>query len=690
MLPEQFASIVNLAGFVAGLALYAMLLAMVVRNPQAALAYPDRERRGAAVPRAFLRGHEPLLVAAACLGLCWNLGALYQYGLVGLGVAAPPPILPACALTALGFLPAVVVHAALRPALAGPRRMTAMMVVWAGYLLAAGAGPLHLWAAITHAEPHSDLALRVLTVGFLAIVLVLVLRERRHVTARRTLSLVALAVFAVSALHIAQHEALRDSWMVEVTGHHASLPLALAILYQDYPFALADIFLKRALALVVVMSIVLAGCVGIAAWTLPGAREPLAMALLIGLSTAIALLYPQLRRGVHWFVDSIVLRRPDYEHLRTSIEQAVADAEAPDTVVSGALQRLAPAVGAKRAACWQVGENGSLVPVGPSPVVGTDDDGTMPVAQLLAELEAAGHREVVHADARKTAAVVAVPTAEPPRYLLTIAALAGGRRLLSDDIAMLGSVAHVLARRIDVLRLEQERCEQRCRETEVRRLATEAELRALRAQINPHFLFNALTTVGYLIQTSSEQALDKLVQLTELLRRVLRTDGEFTTLGQELDLIRLYLDIEQARFEERLQVTIDVPRALYDLRVPTFVLQPLVENAVKHGIAPSAAGGHVIVRATLEEQRGRNLSLAVSDPGGGGRGTAGRHPGIGLRNLQQRLKHHYGAEGLIWIRSGSQGTTVTVRLPADPGTSDRHGQLAGGHDNYIADARTHS
>src|ERR1700746_4049057 len=109
------------------------------------------------------------------------------------------------------------------------------------------------------------------------------------------------------------------------------------------------------------------------------------------------------------------------------------------------------------------------------------------------------------------------------------------------------------------------------REHEMSKLATEAELRALRSQINPHFLFNALTTIGYLIQTAPERALETLLRLTALLRGVLRSEGDFTTLERELALIESYLDIERARFEQRLSVHIDVPAALRSLQIPPLV-----------------------------------------------------------------------------------------------------------------------
>ena len=155
--------------------------------------------------------------------------------------------------------------------------------------------------------------------------------------------------------------------------------------------------------------------------------------------------------------------------------------------------------------------------------------------------------------------------------------------------------------------MTRERYERQLREQEMSTLATEAELRALRAQINPHFLFNALTTIGYLVKAAPDRALETLMRLTSLLRGVLRSEGEFTTLGRELDVIESYLEIERARFEERLRVRIDVPTALRRIRVPPLLLQPVVENAVKHGIAPRAARrrGHGHARDSTIEARSR-------------------------------------------------------------------------------------
>jgi LytS/YehU family sensor histidine kinase len=264
---------------------------------------------------------------------------------------------------------------------------------------------------------------------------------------------------------------------------------------------------------------------------------------------------------------------------------------------------------------------------------------------------------------------VMVPTGEASRYVIAIAPLTGGRRLLSDDVATLEAIVTVAARRIDAIRVTQERHEREIREREMGRLATEAELRALRAQINPHFLFNALTTIGYLIQTAPPRALQTLLRLTSLLRGVLRSEGEFTTLGRELDVIEAYLDIERARFEHRLRVTIDVPARLRHVRLPALVLQPIVENAVKHGVAPQASGGEVAIHARVDpwQPDARQLTVTIRDTGAGVSADQlrrGREEGVGLRNVERRLQGQYGPAASLSIESTpGSGTTVEVRLP---------------------------
>jgi two-component system LytT family sensor kinase len=255
---------------------------------------------------------------------------------------------------------------------------------------------------------------------------------------------------------------------------------------------------------------------------------------------------------------------------------------------------------------------------------------------------------------------VVVPTAEAPQYVVELGALHGGRRLFSDDVVTLERMALLAARRVDAVRLQDERYQRMLREREISALATEAELRALRAQMNPHFLFNALTTVGYLIQSAPVRALDTLLRLTTLLRASLRSEGEFTTLGHERDLVECYLQIEHERFEERLEAHIDVAPSLASLTIPSLIIQPLVENAIKHGIAPSRNGGRVTVAARRDwEAAGAPLRITVTNTGVPLHGRRPRpEEGIGLGNVERRLHAYFGDAAHVTLTSGPAGETI--------------------------------
>ena len=145
--------------------------------------------------------------------------------------------------------------------------------------------------------------------------------------------------------------------------------------------------------------------------------------------------------------------------------------------------------------------------------------------------------------------------------------------------------------------------------------------------------------------------------------------GRAHDLGGELELVEAYLDIERARFEERLRVTIEVPSKLRNIRVPPLLLQPLVENAIKHGIARKQAGGEVTIHGRIDdvEHDSRQLVLIVHDSGAGATPEAlerGRDAGVGLRNVERRLAFQYGPAASLVVRTAlDQGTTVDIRIP---------------------------
>src|ERR1700738_1259661 len=197
---------------------------------------------------------DPLLLATAVLGLLWNLCALPAYELPKVGIEGPFTFLIAAGFSALGFLPAVVVQSVLRGERDRVQGWPKLTLACIAYGVSGVAAALHARAAWMAAPLPSALGMRLLTYTFIALVVPLAAGAPGQRGARRALWAAALSVFAVSAMHLSQLHQGDASWPVELLGHHASLPLAFAILYQDYPFALADLFLKRALTLVTLLA----------------------------------------------------------------------------------------------------------------------------------------------------------------------------------------------------------------------------------------------------------------------------------------------------------------------------------------------------------------------------------------------------------------------------------------------------
>jgi two-component system LytT family sensor kinase len=658
------AALLNLLGFITGLSLYTMLLVMLLKAPRTASALGAESDKTDRLP-----------LLTSLLGLAWNLGALLDLGLHNFGGWRSSALVGAAAFTALGFLPAVVVHSVLRSGDAW-RRPMAMGMLIAAYGFSAAASALHFYQALMRQSTPSHWALHILTAGFSALIIALLAATRGRPGWGGAGWVVALAVFAVSAVHLSHHEGREYPWWVELAGHHASLPLALVILYQDYRFALADIFLKRALSLVLLVGLAFGLYLNVAAPMMTDRRNdhPVAVGLLLGLWVVTALAYPWLRSVVTWFVDVVVLRRTDYEALRARIAQRIALLETPDQVLDETCARLAEALTA-REVTWAAANH----PNDRANDRANDKGRRAMSASLLPQLVLPPNQSrpsLLLKESAPRETTILAPTAEPPQYYLTIGEMAGGRRLMSDDVAFLEAVAVMVARRIDAARVIHERCARDLREQEATKLATEAELRALRAQVNPHFLFNSLTTIGYLIQTAPERALGTLMRLTSLLRGVLRrSEGEFATLGEEIELIESYLDIERARFEDRLRVAIDAPRETRNHRIPALLVQPLVENAIKHGVSPSRTGGEVVISARIAPGNGDatpggdTLRITVRDTGLGANEEsliAGRNRGVGLSNVERRLKAHYGDQASFSIRSApGAGTTVELSLPVN-------------------------
>lgn len=194
---------------------------------------------------------------------------------------------------------------------------------------------------------------------------------------------------------------------------------------------------------------------------------------------------------------------------------------------------------------------------------------------------------------------------------------------------------------------------------------TQSQLAILRGQLHPHFLFNAFNAVSTLVrQRKNESALETIAKLSSLLRLTVENiDQQELTLEQELDFIESYLEVERVRFSDKLRTLIDVPAEARGCIVPALLLQPLVENAIKHGISRRVSPG--CVRLTAARAGGRlRLEIADDGPGIGSEPAAGKSPGIGLRNTRSRLAHAYGSDFRLEIeRRPEGGTAVRLDLP---------------------------
>jgi two-component system sensor histidine kinase LytS len=241
--------------------------------------------------------------------------------------------------------------------------------------------------------------------------------------------------------------------------------------------------------------------------------------------------------------------------------------------------------------------------------------------------------------------VVGLGRPDRPRGYLQLGPRARGQRYGSEDLTFIDAVAAQMASLLEGFDAR-----------ESTRLATVAELKALRAQINPHFLFNALTTLAEMArgQPATERT---ILNLSRVFRYALdATQHDLVPLRDEIDAVRAYLEIEAERFEEQLRFEIAVPEDVYDTPIPPMLLQPLVENAVKHGVSPRVSGGVVRVAALRDD---RHLRLTVQDDGVGF--DLDRTPRrIGLANVGARVERTGG-----WCRVQSipgAGTQVTLAL----------------------------
>ena len=287
------------------------------------------------------------------------------------------------------------------------------------------------------------------------------------------------------------------------------------------------------------------------------------------------------------------------------------------------------------------------------------------VGDPIAELVRTERDDRVHAETRLAcrepgcplgAAIVAPLVVSAERVGSLVALYASEGRLRPEDTRVTGEAASLVAAQLELAVLE----------AQGERLAR-AELRALRAQISPHFVYNALAAVASYIHSRPEEARELLTEFAEFTRYAFRSERPYVTLAEELRYVETYVRLEQARFGRRLRLRLEVPPEILSAVVPALSVQPLVENAIRHGVEPRSGDAHV---AIVGRDLGADVELRVFDDGLGmdparaRAALAGAAGGVGLGNVQARLRAAFGPEYGLEVRSRpGHGTTVIMTLP---------------------------
>ncbi len=597
---------VNAIGHLAGAMLFAALLVFLWRDRRAG--------------RARL--------AAASLAMAWNAGSLVFMAVPeDAGVAAH--LLAACSSTALTFLAAVLLHLSLE----GRYRI----IVTAAYGLAVAASGLH-WSELAAEAPlerHRE-ALVATAAGFAALTILAAIllavraRGERHIS--RLLGTMSLLLFTLSFVHFGE-TGPPHFWLLELVQHHAGIPLALFVLLKDYRFALLDVYL-RVVANVTLAAVLALALAKLAGPALEAAGESPGRGQLLWAGACLMLIaHVWLAGKLQRAMTRVLFKSPDLDAALRELRSA-GPARNEGEYLEWAGQRMAHHLGAVHVEALAREEEALRALELAGPVTAADLGG------VRAGLEERGVEAVVPLRLSGSAA----------RFVL-LGRRPGGRRYLSSDLQWLERMA---AQAVE--RAEQDR------EVELRRLAAEAELRALESQIQPHFLFNTLNTLYGIIPKEAQGARSTVLNLADILRHRLRTGRTLIPLNEELRIVRAYLDVESLRLGRRLRTAVEADEPALGALIPVLSVQPLVENAVRHGVAPRPGGGEIRLEARVTDGR---LEVRVAETGDQARqeesDTSGE--GVGLENVKRRLELCFGETATLTVDVTPGGSTAAFSVP---------------------------
>ena len=598
----HFPIVLNVLGHVAGMTAFSAFLFLLFRGARAAVRAP---------------------AAAAGLAVCWNLGSLIV--LLAEPGSRLQEIVAALSFAVLSLLPCTLLHLALR----GEHRRLS----WAGYVVGCGASLVHASNAFGIGFAPQEAGIALINYGFSALaVIAAVLLARgdsgHRLASMRTLAAMALFLLAASFVHFGRVHA-SEAWLHELAFHHAGIPLALFVLLLDYRFLLLDVFVRLAGA-----GLLAAAFAAALLWLMNAlgllhsvGATALGLAAFLMVASLVILAYPPVLAWLGLWVQNALFRRKNVRIAAQGIRTLSAAGER--SLLERASESVADFVSAKR---WTLLETGSArditrVEIAPAPCFET-----------LAE-----------SGRRWGEAAVPLRDGTGASRVLLLGARQGGRRYLSGDVADLEQLAAEVAIRIEGIRREEQE-----------NLLRDAEMATLRAQINPHFLFNALNALNGIIPQAANDARRTLLNLADIFRYSLDARRQFVSLEEEMRIVEAYLQIERLRLGDRLTTRIELEDRVRHRKVPALSIQPLVENAVKHGVSNRPQGGEVRV---LARQAHGALHIEVSDDGEGFDPHLQSSPGHGLQSVERRLHLCYGEVVEFQVDADRTGSRVGFRVP---------------------------
>lgn len=617
--------LINTIGHTAGLLLFSFIIVLLMR---------DRRAHGIRQTR--------LSLIAAMLALAWNVGsliALASHGSTSLLIA----IVMAASFSVLSLLPAVLLAVVLQ----GRRRW----ILKAGYFVSICAGLSHFGELFFSHVAFHQLGLILIAVGFGALTVIAFFVQRRRPStipneASEWFSLACLLLFTSSFLHFG-YEHVGSPWAAEIAWHHIGIPVALIVLLRDYRFLLLDTFVRflmnSAVATLYVTSLLLLNQ-RFRIWIAIGSSMFLAGLALVGLCLSL-IVFAYARNVLQVWIGRVIFRRENLElHIRNIVKSASA-AQSEDELLSGAAQEVAAHL---RTNDFALLERSEIMHDSDNPSVffGGQQRAHLPAAMFWAEAQ------------------IPLRFSSGDTLLLLTGPRRGQQRYLSEDLEDMRRLASVIVEQVERFRSE-----------ELKRLATQAELRALQAQINPHFLFNALNTLYGTIDRGSAKARRIVINLADIFRYFLQAERTLIPLSEELRIVEAYLEIEALRLGGRLEIELAVSESARSVVIPILSIQPLVENAVKHGIARKGGSGRV---SLIAERTIAGLEVTVKDTGMGFDWNANQTrggAGVGLENVRRRLILCYGPSADLDIHSNSSGTIVRFLIPTAPDGPDTHAEV---------------